>query len=165
VKKHLGRYRLRLDFNRAWSLDQALRFAKHFSPNDFEYLEEPVNTFADLVRFSTLTQFPIAADESLRQGSYLEIPTLKATIVKPTLMGTIPTLPPHLSLVLSSSYESSLGILQIARLANSPIPQGLDTFTDDLLIPPLRVENGCLTWTPSSTPIDFTKLCLIASAP
>jgi len=35
-----------------WGLDEALRFARHFSPDDFDYPEEPVKTFPELVRFS-----------------------------------------------------------------------------------------------------------------
>lgn len=165
TKQYVGRYRLRLDCNRAWNLDQALQFTSHFSPSDFEYLEEPLNCFSDLIRFSELTRFPIAVDESLRDSDYLQIPTLKAAIVKPTLMGTLPLLPSHIPCVLSSSYETSLGILQIARLASGDVAQGLDTFSDDLLTSSLRVEDGHLLWIPSQPPIDFSKLCLIASAP
>ena len=163
VKSHLGKYLLRLDCNRAWSLEQALRFAQPFTPGDFDYLEEPVREFDDLLRFSSHTRFPIAVDESLRDSDYQKIATLKAAIVKPTLIGEIPNLP--IPIVLSSSYETSLGILQIARHAPSSLPQGLDTFEDDLLIPPLRVENGFLAWSPSPNPIDTAKLCLIATAP
>lgn len=165
VRPYLGRYRLRLDVNRAWTLDQALQFASAFSPDDFDYLEEPVSSFSDLIQFSRLTHFPIAVDESLQDSPFLEVPTLKAAIVKPTLLGKIPPLPPSLPLILSSSYESSLGILQIARLSSSPLPQGLDTFAEDLLVPPLQVEEGHLTWVPSSQPLNMSKLCLLATAP
>lgn len=163
VKQYVGKYRLRLDFNRKWMLDQALVFAKSFLPTDFEYLEEPINTYEDLIRFSVLTQFPIAVDESLREHSCLNIPTLKFAVIKPMLWGLIPKLP--IPLVLSSSYESSLGILQIAQLAEGEIPQGLDTFVPDFITPPLQIENGYLVWRPSKNPIDTTQLCLIATVP
>ena len=165
VKQHMKKYRLRLDCNRKWPLAKALFFASHFCPTDFEYLEEPVDTYADLIYFSTLTQFPIAVDESLFEHSCLDIPTLKAAIIKPTLWGTIPHLP--FPIVLSSAYESSLGILHIARLANpQKTAQGLDTFSPDFLTPPIRVKNGYLTWTPpSQNPIDTRQLCLIATVP
>lgn len=151
------RFRLRLDCNRAWTLEQALEFASHFKPDDFEYLEEPVAS--GLAEFSRRTGFPIAVDESLRNGSYKEIPTVKAAIVKPTLMGGVPKL--DLPIVLSSSFETSLGILQIARLAQNDLPQGLDTFQEDLLQPPLKRENGYVSWEGSRTPINTTKLCRI----
>lgn len=170
VRKHLGSHRLRLDCNRSWNLDEALYFASHFSSEDFEYLEEPVASFPELIRFSELTRFPIAVDESIRHFPYLQIPTLKAAVIKPTVCGSLPSLPSHIPIVLSSSYESSLGLLQIARLAShSPVPLGLDTFQsfqEDLLIPPLKAESGFLTWSSPSNifPIDICKLSLIASA-
>ena len=159
VKQYIGIYKLRLDCNRAWTLPQALEFASHFSPSDFEYLEEPVKTLADLIHFSKLTHFPIAIDETLREHGYTQIPTLKAAIIKPTLSGSIPNLP--IPIVLSSSYESSLGILHIAQLANPLIPQGLDTFTPDLLTPPLYAENGYLQWKGSKNPINHSQLTKI----
>lgn len=150
-------FRLRIDCNRAWSLEHALAFASHFKPDDFEYLEEPVGS--GLVEFSRRTGFPIAADESLRDGSYKQVPTVKAAIVKPMLMGGVPKL--DVPIVLSSSFETSLGILQIARLAQNDLPQGLDTFEDDLLSPPLKRENGYLAWEGSESPVDKAKLCRI----
>jgi len=119
TKSYIKNHRLRLDCNRAWTLDQALEFASHFHPSDFAYLEEPLRTFPDLVRFSQITQFPIAVDESLLDSPWQEIPTLKAVVVKPTVVGFIPSIPPHLDLVLSSSYETGLGLLHIARLSFS----------------------------------------------
>lgn len=142
VRTFLGKFRLRLDCNRSWTLSQALHFASHFSPTDFEYLEEPTRA---LIEFSKITQFPVAVDESFREGfPYLDIPTLKAVIIKPMLVGEIPELP--VPIVLSSSYESSIGILHIAQRASPHMAHGLDTFREDLLQPPLRIENGHLVW-------------------
>ena len=155
VKEYIGKYSLRLDFNQKWSLSQALSFARNFKKTDFEYLEEPVKEYEDLLYFSEETGFPIALDESRKL-----VPTVKALVVKPTLWGEIPK--SDIPIVLSSSYESSLGILQIAALSNSNLPQGLDTFSPDFINPPIRVEDGYLTWTPSKNPVDTSKLCLIA---
>lgn len=195
VKQFVGSYRLRLDCNRSWTLDEALYFASHFSPSDFEYLEEPVKTFQDLTLFSELTQFGIAVDESIRQFPCHQIPTLKAIVVKPTIVGvrsSDPYTPCALTkdlckpmwvareqaplpgfkgrspfVVLSSAYESSLGLLQIARLYEDEDPfPGLDTFRlfeEDLLTPPLVAEDGFLFWPGTNgCPIDRTKLCQIA---
>jgi O-succinylbenzoate synthase len=167
VRALKGSYRLRLDCNRAWTLDEALFFASHFSPSDFEYLEEPVRTLTDLFRFSEMTQFPIAVDESIGSDAIFKIPTLKALVVKPTLVGSLPSFP--LPTVLSSSYESSLGILLIARLFekmpdHAPLP-GLDTFRffqEDLLLSPLKTENGFLIWEGcTGCPIDKNRLCAL----
>ena len=160
VQSYVGKYLLRIDCNRAWTLEQALTFAENFEASDFDYFEEPVKSFADLVEFSKRTNFPIAIDESLREGlPYKEIPSVVAAVVKPMMMGGIPQL--DLPIVLSSSFETSLGILHIARAASPTIPQGLHTFADDLLTPPLQAHSGKLH--ASQHNIDIGKLCLIAS--
>lgn len=167
TRKYYRKYRLRLDCNRKWSLQEALYFASHFSVDDFDYLEEPVQTLSELIRFSQITRFPVAVDESAQEAALCEIPTLKAVVVKPTLLGSIPHFP-H-PIVLSSSYESSLGHLLIAkRAASNTLPLGLGTCTlccDEILEPPLRLSNGYLHWSPSKNPINLSKLCLIASVP
>ncbi len=156
VKQYIGKYRLRIDCNRKWNLEKALAFTKHFRPTDFEYLEEPTH---ELDEFAKRTDFPIALDETLRE--YKDIACAKFAIIKPTLSGTIPKLP--IPIIFSSSYESSLGILQIARLGSREIAHGLDTFSPDFIDPPITVENGFLTWFPSKNPINIDKLCLITT--
>lgn len=158
VSQYVGKYRLRIDCNRKWTLNQACEFSRHFQAQDFEYLEEPTK---DLIEFAKQTDFPIALDESFRENK--TIPNVKYAVIKPTLTGCIPKL--SLPTVLSSSYETSLGILQIARHAKNDLAQGLDTFQDDIVDPPIRVENGYLTWNPSKNPINISKLCLITTAP
>jgi O-succinylbenzoate synthase len=163
VKKHLN-FRLRLDFNRMWTLDQALEFASHFKKTDFEYLEEPVNSFKDLVRFSEITEFPIGVDESLLTDPWQTVPSLKAAIVKPTLLGEIPPIPKGIDLILSSSMESGIGLISIARLATNNLAIGLDTYPflkEDYLINPISCNFGYFSWIPS--PVNTSKLCLITT--
>jgi o-succinylbenzoate synthase len=154
VKQYVGKYRLRIDCNRKWTLQQALAFTSHFQSQDFEYLEEPTS---DILEFTKQSDFPVALDESFRENQ--TIPNARCAVIKPTLSGGIPktTLP----IVLSSSYESSLGILQIARLGSPEIAHGLDTFSPDLMNPAITVENGYLTWIPSKNPIHLNKLCRV----
>lgn len=151
VKKYKDRYRLRLDFNRKWDLNKALEFVSFFQKSDFEYLEEPVNNFNDLLQFSTLTQFPIALDESLKTSDWQKVPTLKAIVVKPTILGGIPDAPAGVALVLSSAYESGIGLLHIAKRGNK-WPIGLDTidaFEEDLLNEPICCKKGFFSWKPN----------------
>jgi O-succinylbenzoate synthase len=162
VKQHLGTP-LRLDCNRSWTLDQALDFASHFEPTDFAYLEEPVRHFSDLIRFSQLTHFPLALDESIH-SDWTQLPSLRAIVVKPTVVGAIPPIPPHLDLILSSSYESGLGLLHIAQLAQEhrlSQPIGLDTYRtlqDDILTVPIDCSSGCFSWDYTDPPLNFSKL-------
>lgn len=163
VKEYVGRYRLRLDCNRAWSLEEALEFCSHFKKEDFAYLEEPVKTFPELIQFSQKTGFPIALDESI-QNNWKALPSLKAIVVKPTVVGGIPTIPAPLTLVLSSAYESGLGLLHIASLSQSSIPLGLDTYRslkNDFLINPIECANGFFSWKATSPPIDVSRLCAL----
>lgn len=161
TKKHMRQFHLRLDCNRAWNLAQALEFASHFKIADFDYLEEPVQTFEELVQFSNKTGFPIAVDESIH-CDWSRIPTLKAVVVKPMVVGGIPHIPPHLDLVLSSSYESGLGLLHIANRATKALPIGLDTvLPDDILHQPIRCASGFFSWSSSHPPIDMSKLCAL----
>lgn len=152
AKRHLH-LRLRLDFNRKWPLEKALAFTKHFKPDDFDYLEDPVE---DLQRFSEMTNFPIAVDSAAWQG----IPSLKAVVIKPTVVGYIPKLPAHVQLILSSSYESGIGLLNIARLAQElklDNPMGLDTvWQDDILNSPIRCSDGMFSWNYPCTPAAMT---------
>lgn len=130
--------KLRIDANRSWSLKEALSFASAFPPNLFEYFEEPLAHFQDLFSFP----YPIALDETIRSlhpDSYFSLPHLKALVIKPTLMGGMGKLisllkraqKKGIAFILSSSYESELGISLIAKLASRlhlpKTPMGLDT--------------------------------------
>lgn len=167
VNHYKFKYRLRLDCNRKWHLTEALHFASHFTSHDFDYIEEPVANFSELILFSKTTGFSVAVDESSTNGQLSEIPTLKAVIVKPMILGSIPNF--SYPTILSSTYETSLGHLLIARLASpNTAPVGLGTFLtcpDNILQPPLRVSHGFLCWEPSGPPVNVDELCLIASVP
>lgn len=156
-------FSLRLDFNQKWSLEKILKFSKYFKSSDFEYLEDPTATYKELVEFSNKTRFPIAVDAFFRQNNYHNIPSLKAVVIKPTLTGFIP----HLSLpvILSSSYESSVGLAHIASCASNDLCQGLDTFENDFFTPPLYEKNGYLIWDGSINPVKKEKLCFIKTVP
>ncbi len=163
VLQYYRKYQLRLDCNRAWSLEQALEFAKHFKPSDFIYLEEPVRNFEELVKFSKITHFPIALDESIHQN-WSDVVSLKAIVVKPTVVGSIPPIPSSLDLVLSSSYETGLGLLHIANLAQNNLPLGLDTYRsmeDDILTSPINCSSGFFSWTFTNPVINMSKLCRV----
>jgi len=160
--------KIHIDINRAWGLDESLYFAKQFNEEDFDYLEEPVKNFEQLKQFCRLSSHPIAIDEHLREIPYpllFNLPTLKTVVYKPTLLGTLFLDPSfiqniqekQLAFVLSSSYESSLGLYHIARLSHVlPFKTafGLDTareFARDLLLHPF-----------DPTSLDFNQLTEIS---
>ena len=156
IRKLLGRFRLRLDVNRAWKRQEAERFFDAFEPNTFEYVEEPFQNPHELIHFS----HPLAVDESFPHDLTLTqleaLPTLKALIYKPTMQGGLSecrklhqwTVRRGISLVLSSSFESEIGLSHIASLAyrlGIKTPIGIGTFHH--FIHPSRMPGATLQHT------------------
>jgi len=155
-----GQVALRLDVNRCWDLEQALLFGNSFFPNSFDFIEEPLSNINDLGVFYEKTKHPIALDEHLREIPILnviDLPFAKALILKPTLQGGISICQGISELgyqrgirsILSSSYESNIGIRAIAKLSQT-LPDakagiGIDTMRcfDKNLID-LNVVDGSL---------------------
>lgn len=158
LKELSKKFLLRVDLNRKWSLARSLKFFSHFAPEDFDFIEEPCDCVSDLVHFP----FPLGVDESLRDTAFdelLKIPSLKALVFKPTLQGGVRVgkalaqvaAKHNLDLIFSASFESGVGISQIALLAhhlNIPLkPMGLDTYRylkDDVLQKPLDFSESWL---------------------
>ncbi|MDR9826184.1 o-succinylbenzoate synthase [Vibrio sp. FNV 38] len=139
--------KLRLDANRAWTLEKALKFAQYIAPSRrrrISFLEEPCQKPTDSLTFAIETGIAIAWDETLQDAvkqpefGLEDLTGAKSIVIKPTLIGSveycIALIEKAQSLgirpVLSSSLESSLGLTQIARLAGWKTPSvmpGLDT--------------------------------------
>lgn len=132
-------FRLRVDVNRAWNTSDSLRFFAQFPLDTFDYVEEPFQDPNKLAQFP----HPLAVDESFPHNLSLEqlesLPTLKNLIYKPTMQGgLLGCLPLHewacrrgVSLVLSSSFESDLGLAHIASIAHRlslTAPIGIGTY-------------------------------------
>lgn len=132
-------FRLRIDVNRAWSTVDSLQFFSQFSLDAFDYVEEPFQDPQDLSLFS----HPLAVDESFPQDLSLEkinlLPNLKALIYKPMIQGGLLNCLPlyswacqrKIALILSSSFESDLGLAYIASMAHRlslSFPIGIGTY-------------------------------------
>jgi O-succinylbenzoate synthase len=119
------KFSLRIDVNRAWKTSESLRFFEQFPLDTFDYVEEPFQDPNDLALFP----HPLAIDESFPQDLSLEqlatLPTLKALIYKPTIQGGLLNCLPlyewakkrGVEIVLSSSFESDLGLAYVASIA------------------------------------------------
>ncbi|MDE1240888.1 o-succinylbenzoate synthase [Vibrio aestuarianus] len=138
---------LRLDANRAWTPAKAEQFAKYVSPSvrqRIAFLEEPCQSPSHSLAFAINSGIAIAWDETLqhavrRDDFRLEDLTgAKAIVIKPTLIGSVARCVAliekakamGIQAVISSSIESSLGLCQLARLAQWQLPDevpGLDT--------------------------------------
>lgn len=153
---------LRLDANKAWSLDEAAAFAQGIADVAVEYIEEPLLDPKRLPEFVDAYQVPVALDESLTDippealGAHAYA---RAVILKPTLLGgLIPTrrlaqraTALGMTPVFSAAFETSVGLQGLVALAAalSPddIPVGLDTYrwlADDVMTPRLDLGNGRL---------------------
>lgn len=137
--------RLRLDANRRWTPLKARQFAKYVNPawrSRIAFIEEPCQTPEASRAFSQETGIAIAWDESLREPGFCfqPEPGVAAVVIKPTLTGSLETIREQVAAarragqeaVISSSLESSLGLTQLARLADWLTPgtlPGLDTLS------------------------------------
>jgi O-succinylbenzoate synthase len=162
LKKELPRGAvLRLDANRAWTIDQASTFFQELSGVGFDYIEEPVKSLALLKSWlkSDWGHLPVAIDESLIEiepEDLQHFSPVKAIILKPSLLGAERTFlfaaaaKAHgMVPVISAAFETSVGVGVLARMAaaihSKGVPAGLDTLEwleYDLLETPVKVENG-----------------------
>lgn len=131
--------KLILDANGGWTHKEALRFCKRLPLEHIDYLEEPCATFADTIAVAEATGVSIALDETLsRREEWHCHPQLKTLVIKPMLLGSLSACEVlvqraragNLRVVISSSFESDLGLGLLARLASEWAPNeppGLDT--------------------------------------
>ena len=149
--------RLRLDANRAWNYDTAVRFAQATRDSSIEFIEEPLQDWKRLPDWMATTDYPTALDESIRLILTEKELQPAALVIKPSWIGgheeiqpfTEKALKHKIPLIFSSVYESGIGIRAIAHLASqiSPCPSalGLDTYRwlkSDVLVKPLAFNNG-----------------------
>lgn len=163
-----GKARMRLDANRAWTLEQAVQFGKLVDVCPIEYIEEPLHSPEELPQLGQRWNLPIALDESLADCSPQELPQferLQALVIKPTLMGGLKRAAAFakcaqergLRAVISSSFESGVGLSILAHMAAAlapDTPAGLDTgewFKEGILERPLARVGGNLQLRPEMT--------------
>ena len=170
---------LRLDANRAWTFEQATAFAQGVSGCDLEYIEEPLADAAQMPKLVAACNLPVALDESLvglpirelREHTYA-----RAVVLKPTLLGGLAhtlEMAQHahalgMKPVISSSFESGVGMLALAALASATgrgrVPAGLDTYrmlAADVLQPRLPLDTSevdIAALAPSAWRIDESRL-------
>ncbi|HAB98759.1 MAG TPA: o-succinylbenzoate synthase [Parachlamydiales bacterium] len=151
-------FRLRIDVNRAWTTKESLDFFSFFDLDAFDYIEEPFQNPQDLMQFT----HPLAIDESFPKDLSLreleKLPHLKALVYNPTLQGGLAyCLEPYLwckkqkiSFVLSSSFESDIGLGHIASMTHrlglsSPVGLGTEIYlTNYLRERPLLISQGIM---------------------
>ncbi|MAA78731.1 MAG: hypothetical protein CL916_05685 [Deltaproteobacteria bacterium] len=145
---------IRLDANCAWTLHQCMDFWRGINgkAHNIEYIEEPLSNADEYSQIA----IPFAFDErlSLFGDALHNFPTLRAIILKPSLLGLS-----HCSqwiekatqrkvhAVISSTFESSIGLFAYAAIAQSNTHCGLGTnswFKEDLLEKRATPRDGTL---------------------
>jgi O-succinylbenzoate synthase len=134
---------LRLDANRSWFLEEAVRFGKAVSPYQIEYIEEPTKTSEELSGFYQQTGIPVAMDESL--SGWIETGSdwplgIRAVILKPSLIGGIfktmeisaqakdSQILPIISCAFQSGFSHAVLAQLSAGMVSSEVAVGLDTY-------------------------------------
>jgi O-succinylbenzoate synthase len=173
-----NRARIHLDVNQRWSYEDSLYFASEIIPKQIEYIEEPFKDITRIPDFFQKTNIAVALDESILLSDWKMAQSLrgvKVWVLKPTLLGGIrkALAAAHdaqnngVSLVISSSFETGIGLSSLIHLAaacGNPVRAGIDTlkyFDRDLLKKPLVIKDGKLnvpTKTMSSEDIYFEYL-------
>ncbi|MEZ4386993.1 MAG: enolase C-terminal domain-like protein [Candidatus Krumholzibacteriia bacterium] len=129
---------LRLDANRAFTLDEAVAFTAAVGEAPAS-IEEPLRDPRELPEFIARTGWPVALDESLHEPSLRHLRTVDgvvAWVIKPTLLGVYHTLalfdqaPAGVACVVSASFEGPVGLgllMELAEVAPGCPSPGLGT--------------------------------------
>lgn len=161
---------LLLDANRAWSWSAGTRFAKLARDFNIAYIEEPLQDPNRCADFYRETGMAYAWDETL-QPPERRLPRrragLRALVIKPSLIGGLRAARRDCRrahawgarAVISSAYETGLGLATLAHLAAASAGQdraavaGLDTWRwlgADIAVPPFQPHSA--TWRLAAQP-------------
>jgi len=155
-----GKATLRLDANRTWSLETALKFCAETASPSIEYIEEPLSNISEIPEFTNRSKIPIALDETLVEKKLDYIKQLKniaAYILKPSLLGGFKKtadLIRHadqnkITPVISAAFPTSVSLkayaIFAAKMKLQSTPHGLDTLkylAGDTINNPLTISKG-----------------------
>ncbi len=154
-----GKALLHIDANRSWTFDQAVDFIEEIGLCTVDYVEEPFADIRRIPEFFEQTSMPVALDESLPKLNFEDIKSIEGVdmiIIKPTVIGSIERIWQIITeakrfaiqSIISSSYESSVGILTLANITGTEqrhVSAGLDTlkwFQKNLLRDPIVIDRG-----------------------
>ncbi len=155
---------IRLDANRSWDMESAVRFAQSVFECVIDYIEEPLRDPDLLGDFVGDTDMAVALDESVlhhihRIGTLQRTQGVSVVVLKPTLLGGLANVVEFareahvlgMTPVVSGCFESGVGIAGLAHLAAAltveDVPVGLDTYDwlkHDVLAQRIAIENGAM---------------------
>lgn len=150
---------LRLDANRAWTLEESIKFCGGIKGLPIEFVEEPCCHIQNIPELVKQTGIPIALDETIYlQESVDELwDSIVAIVLKPSLIGGMNRLEAWKKradthgkyIVMSAAFESGVGIHALWQLARAwqqeGVAAGLDTYSclaEDVLVELLDLREG-----------------------
>jgi O-succinylbenzoate synthase len=132
--------KVRVDVNAGWDLETAVRRLEQLAVYDLQYVEQPVETVAEMKQLRSRVSVPIAADEVVRQSPYplrvIEEGAADILVLKVQPMGGVARVldlaeRSAIPVVISSALETSVGmyggLLAASLLADLPYACGLGT--------------------------------------
>jgi O-succinylbenzoate synthase len=154
--------KIRLDGNQKFAGEDFFFLAKNLPVEFVDYVEDPIEDINLLNQIHEETKLSFAFEESLIKGNFKKEKYLKAWVIKPSLFGGISksiqiidkAKDQGLVAVISSAYESKMGLKQLTALASyqnrfQKTDCGLNTFEnfidDDSLENP-KLEKGILSF-------------------
>uniref|UniRef100_A0ACD5ZH39 Uncharacterized protein n=1 Tax=Avena sativa TaxID=4498 RepID=A0ACD5ZH39_AVESA len=124
---------IRADANRKWTYEQAIEFSSSVKSFSLQYIEEPVSSVDDLIKYCENSGLPVALDESIDnlKGDPIDElhqfvhPGIVAVVIKPSVVGGFESAAliakwAHMHdkmAVISSAYESSVGLATYIQFA------------------------------------------------
>ena len=152
--------KIRLDANRQWPLDKALRFCNETASPVIEYIEEPLADISEIPEFTKQSKIPLALDETLSEKKLQQLKQFKniaAFILKPAVIGGLKKTADlvkfakqnNITPVISSAFETSVSqkaySIFAAKMGLQNTAHGLDTLkylASDTTENPLKITNG-----------------------
>ncbi|GLP97824.1 o-succinylbenzoate synthase [Paraferrimonas sedimenticola] len=134
VLEQLPKARFRIDANQSLSFEQAEQLYAMLPKAHIDYIEEPTASIAEAQRLFDLFGIRYAVDETLvSQGDFQVHDGLVALVIKPMLLGSLERLDAiadkaqhcGVSVVISASFESSLGLNDLGKIAEHYAPSGI----------------------------------------
>ena len=132
IKKYNGNILLRLDANRGYDINEAIKLCNSIDLSKIQYFEEPLRDVncANFEKFKMKTGISIAMDETFYEDDYklyIESYLIDYVILKPSIFGSIKkildfkqyALKYNLKIVLSSSLENYIGNLATVHIASA----------------------------------------------
>ncbi len=143
--------KFRLDGNRNFSLEEALQFCTDLPSDRIDYFEDPLQTPVLLEEFYKKSQIRYSLDESKDLLSQHHS-GIHSFILKPMLLGDFTDIKKYMGsipVVISSTYESEIGLKNLIQWAHHLNPSGIHGLgTHDVFKKPLNlfVKDGVLSY-------------------